>query len=63
MAANTHTASLVELGGVGHRELGPLIVFAYDEVSPGSGFKLHRHENVEVITAALRLSSRPEVPP
>jgi redox-sensitive bicupin YhaK (pirin superfamily) len=48
-----YTSSLGEPGGVGYRDLGPLIVFAYDEVQPGSGFKLHSHENVEVITIVL----------
>lgn len=48
-----YTASLGEPGGVGYQELGPLLVFAYDEVQPGSGFKLHSHENVESITIVL----------
>lgn len=48
-----YTSSLVEPGSVGYQELGPLLVFAYDEVQPGSGFKLHSHENVEVITIVL----------
>jgi redox-sensitive bicupin YhaK (pirin superfamily) len=48
-----YTSSLVEPGAVGYRELGPLLVFAFDEVQPGSGFKLHAHENVEVITIVL----------
>lgn len=48
-----YTSSLVEPGAVGYRELGPLLVFAYDEVQPGSGFKLHSHDNVEVITIVL----------
>lgn len=48
-----YTSSLVEPGGVGYQDLGPLLVFAYDEVQPGSGFKLHAHENVEVVTIVL----------
>jgi redox-sensitive bicupin YhaK (pirin superfamily) len=48
-----YTSSLVEQGALGYRNLGPLLVFAYDEVQPGSGFKLHAHENVEVITIVL----------
>jgi quercetin 2,3-dioxygenase len=48
-----YTSSLVEPGAPGHRELGPLTVFAYDEIQPGSGFKLHAHENAEVITIVL----------
>jgi redox-sensitive bicupin YhaK (pirin superfamily) len=47
------TSSIVEPGRVGYRELGPLLTFAYDEVPPGSGFKLHPHENVEVVTIVL----------
>lgn len=47
------TSSIVEPGRVGYRELGPLLVFAYDEVPPGSGFKLHAHENAEVVTIVL----------
>jgi redox-sensitive bicupin YhaK (pirin superfamily) len=48
-----YTSSLVDSGAVGYRDLGPLLVFAYDEVQPGSGFKLHRHENAEVVTIVL----------
>jgi quercetin 2,3-dioxygenase len=48
-----YTSSLVEPGAPGHRKLGPLTVFAYDELEPGSGFKLHPHENAEVITIVL----------
>lgn len=48
-----YTASIVEPDAVGYLELGPLLVFAYDEVQPGSGFKLHSHENVEVVTIVL----------
>jgi redox-sensitive bicupin YhaK (pirin superfamily) len=48
-----YTSSLVEQGALGYRDLGPLLVFANDEVQPGSGFKLHSHENVEVITIVL----------
>jgi redox-sensitive bicupin YhaK (pirin superfamily) len=48
-----YTSSLVEPGAVGYLEAGALLVFAYDEVQPGSGFKLHAHENVEVITIVL----------
>lgn len=33
-----------------HRRLGSLIVWNDDEIAPGSGFPLHRHENVEIIT-------------
>jgi redox-sensitive bicupin YhaK (pirin superfamily) len=48
-----YTSSLIDRAGVGYQELGPLLVFAYDDVQPGSGFKLHAHENVEVITIVL----------
>jgi redox-sensitive bicupin YhaK (pirin superfamily) len=48
-----YTSSLIKLGEVGHRELDPLLTFANDELQPGSGFKLHPHENVEVITIVL----------
>jgi redox-sensitive bicupin YhaK (pirin superfamily) len=48
-----YTSSLVDPGAVGYRDMGALLVFAYDEVQPGSGFKLHAHENVEVITIVL----------
>ncbi len=48
-----YTSSLIEPGVTGYRDMGSLLVFAYDEVQPGSGFKLHAHENVEVITVVL----------
>lgn len=48
-----YTSSLVKPDAAGYRALGPLLVFAYDQVQPGSGFKLHSHENVEVITIVL----------
>lgn len=48
-----YTSSLVEPGAVGYQALGPLLVFAYDEVQPGSGFDLHSHDNVEVLTIVL----------
>jgi redox-sensitive bicupin YhaK (pirin superfamily) len=48
-----YTSSLVDQGAVGYRDVGPLLVFAHDEVQPGSGFKLHTHENVEVVTIVL----------
>jgi redox-sensitive bicupin YhaK (pirin superfamily) len=48
-----YTSSLVEPGAAGYQSLDPLLVFAYDEVQPGSGFKLHSHDNVEVLTIVL----------
>jgi redox-sensitive bicupin YhaK (pirin superfamily) len=48
-----YTASIVPESAPGYQQLGPLLVFAYDEVQPGSGFKLHAHDNVEVITIVL----------
>jgi redox-sensitive bicupin YhaK (pirin superfamily) len=48
-----YTSSLVEPGVVGYQKMGALLVFAYDEVQPGSGFKRHAHDNVEVITIVL----------
>jgi redox-sensitive bicupin YhaK (pirin superfamily) len=41
------------LGGVGnptHRSVGNLIAWADDEIAPGTGFPIHRHANVEIIT-------------
>lgn len=48
-----YTASFAEPGDVGHRVLGPLQLFSYDEVQPGGAFNLHSHDNVEVITIVL----------
>jgi redox-sensitive bicupin YhaK (pirin superfamily) len=48
------TSSLIDRTGTGYQELGPLLVFAHDEVQPGSGFKMHAHENVDVLTIVLQ---------
>jgi redox-sensitive bicupin YhaK (pirin superfamily) len=40
-------------GGVGnpvHRQIGNLIAWADDEIAPGTGFPIHPHANVEIIT-------------
>jgi quercetin 2,3-dioxygenase len=40
-------------GGVGnpaHRQVGNLIAWAEDEIAPGTGFPIHPHANVEIIT-------------
>jgi redox-sensitive bicupin YhaK (pirin superfamily) len=34
----------------GHVPLGPLIVWNDDEIAPGSGFPLHGHRDVEIVT-------------
>ncbi|AJK50785.1 pirin family protein [Burkholderia plantarii] len=39
-----------DLGGVGHHPLGPLIVWNDDEIAPRSGFGLHPHRDVEIVT-------------
>jgi redox-sensitive bicupin YhaK (pirin superfamily) len=49
-----YTSSLIGRGSVGHHELGPLLVFAIDEVQAGSGFNMHAHENVDVLTVVLQ---------
>ena len=49
-----YTSSLLGRGAVGYHELGPLLVFANDEVQAGSGFNMHAHENVDVLTVVLQ---------
>ncbi|WP_246795995.1 pirin family protein [Burkholderia perseverans] len=39
-----------DLGGAGHHPLGPLIVWNDDEIAPHSGFGLHPHRDVEIVT-------------
>jgi redox-sensitive bicupin YhaK (pirin superfamily) len=37
-------------GNPAHAALGPLIVWNDDEIAPGTGFGLHRHADMEIIT-------------
>lgn len=45
-----HHISFAGHGVSDHGPLGALIVWNDDEIAPGAGFPLHRHENVEIIT-------------
>src|ERR1700730_3004371 len=45
-----HHISFAGHGVPDHGPLGALIVWNDDESAPGTGFPLHRHENVEIIT-------------
>jgi redox-sensitive bicupin YhaK (pirin superfamily) len=38
------------MGNPGHTPIGPLMVWNDDEFAPSSGFPLHPHKNVEIIT-------------
>ncbi|BDD91919.1 pirin-like protein [Pandoraea sp. NE5] len=38
------------LGQLAHRPLGPLVVWNDDEVAPHSGFGLHPHRDIEIVT-------------
>jgi redox-sensitive bicupin YhaK (pirin superfamily) len=49
LAAKHHFA-LGRYGNPGHGPLGVLYVWNDDELAPHSGFPLHRHEDVEIVT-------------
>ena len=38
------------MGNPAHRPLGPLIVWNDDEIAPGTGFPMHGHRDLEIIT-------------
>ena len=37
-------------GNMDHRPLGPLIVWNDDEIAPGTGFPMHGHRDIEIIS-------------
>jgi redox-sensitive bicupin YhaK (pirin superfamily) len=45
-----HHFAFADHGKPGHTPLGSLIVWNDDEIAPGTGFPLHGHANVEIIT-------------
>jgi redox-sensitive bicupin YhaK (pirin superfamily) len=45
-----HHFAFANHGKPGHTPLGSLIVWNDDEIAPGTGFPLHGHANVEIIT-------------
>ena len=45
-----HHFAIGPYGNPAHRAVGNLIVFNDDEVAPHSGFGLHPHENVEIVS-------------
>ena len=45
-----HHFALGPYGNPAHKAVGNLIVFNDDEIAPHTGFGLHRHENVEIVS-------------
>lgn len=40
-------------GNPAHRPLGPLVIWNDDEIAPGTGFPMHGHENMEIVSYVL----------
>jgi len=45
-----HHFIVAPTGNSAHRPLGPLIVWNDDEIAPGTGFPMHGHRDVEIIS-------------
>src|SRR6202163_3614554 len=45
-----HHFAIGPYGNPAHKALGNLIVFNDDEIAPHTGFDLHQHENVEIVS-------------
>src|SRR5579863_5072437 len=45
-----HHFAIGPYGNPDHKAVGNLIVFNDDEVAPHTGFGLHRHENIEIVS-------------
>jgi redox-sensitive bicupin YhaK (pirin superfamily) len=45
-----HHFAIGPYGNPAHHAVGNLIVFNDDEIAPGTGFGLHQHENIEIVS-------------
>ena len=45
-----HHFAIGPYGNPAHRAVGNLIVFNDDEIAPHTGFGLHHHENIEIVS-------------
>ncbi|WP_397452810.1 pirin family protein [Pseudomonas sp. NA-150] len=48
-----HHFNVTADGNPAHRPLGALVVWNDDEIAPGTGFPMHGHENMEIVSYVL----------
>lgn len=48
-----HHFNVTAHGNPAHRALGPLVVWNDDEIAPGTGFPMHGHENMEIVSYVI----------